>query len=442
MAENFNDELLTEVKGIVTKQRELAEKQGTESAAYKTYMENADKKMAEFDKKNEAIVASLAAEKKAHEEALERVKHLEMIASSKGSAADTKENIKKFAHEQTRAWMRKNWKGLSSGSPEVVENYFSAIKGLVDNFIDLPGEAKQLEGLIREVKATPDIIRTDISEFGGFLTPPEWSNELLKQIIEATPIRKYARVKQIGGKSLMQPIRQGVPKATWAGETQTAAASISNYTNLEITPFRLDNVVPVTWDMLNDNKYNISEEIMTDNAIAFAQAEGLAAVKGNGVRQSLGFAADPNVPIVTTAAASLTFDDIKKLYGQMKMGYKPMFAFNRRTLSYLRTLKDSANRYLWTGPYGAVGDGPAAVIDGYEYSAEFIDMDDYNTATGIPIIFADFAKFYQITDRTDMIMIRDEYTRKKEAIVEFMLMRWTMGMPVMKEAGILLKLHA
>ena len=116
-----------------------------------------------------------------------------------------------------------------------------------------------------------------------------------------------------------------------------------------------------------------------------------------------------------------------------------MYAFNRRTLAYLRTLKDSNNRYLWSGPFGDAAAGSPATINGYRYTSDFIDMDDFDVDNGIPIIFADFMRFYCITDRTDMVMIRDEYTRKTEAIVEFTFMKWTDGQPVIKEAAILLR---
>ena len=64
-------------------------------------------------------------------------------------------------------------------------------------------------------------------------------------------------------------------------------------------------------------------------------------------------------------------------------------------------------------------------------------MDNYSVANGNAVLFADMKNFYQITDRTDVIMIRDEYTGAAQALVKFTLMKWTFGIAVMKEAGVL-----
>ena len=446
MAENdYGAELLTEIKGIQGKTLELAKDFGTQSAQVKSYQEKTDAKWAEFDKKNEALVQKLEAEKKANEEALERVKHLELIASSKGTSTQTKENLKEFAKESLKAWMksakvRSSWRKFAELNPTAAEAYFNGVKARVTEYGEVPQEASELKGIVQEFKTTPDILRTDIGEMGNFLCPIEWSNELLRQIIEISPIRKYARVKQIGAKTLEQPIRQGIPTAVWEGETQASAISQSNYTNVQISPYRLTNQTRVTWDMLNDNQYNIVDELIADNALAFAKAEGLASVSGSGAHQSLGFTTDPNVPIFTTAANALTWQDMVNVTGQLKTGYDPMYFFNRFTLAFLRTLVDQNQRPLWLGPFGNIEGGPAT-INGYKYSAEFIDMQNFNVAQGMPVLFADMPRFYQVTDRTDVIMIRDELTSASQAIVNFTLMKWTMGMPVMKEAGIIVQLH-
>lgn len=436
------------VKGIRAKQEDM-EKGLCTKAEFIEYQTKAEAAIDKFEKANADFVQKQVAAEAKEAEFKDRIGHLEMLAGNMGGAQTVDE--KKNSHIIMASLIRASKKGgqasfeaLAANSPSVVKRYFEYVKETdMSGWASLPPEVKAFKSAIdMQLKASPDIVRTDVGEFGGFLVYPEWSNELLRQIIEISPGRKYFRVKQIGGKSLMQPIRQGVPTALWEGETEQGGASISNYTNQEMIPYRLTNTVPVTWDMLNDNKYNISEEIMLDNALAFAQAEGAAVVNGNGVKKSLGFAVDADVPVYTSAASTLTFDDLIGISGEMKMGYNPMYMFNRRTMAYLRTLKDENKRYLWSGPFGDAASAVGATINGYRYSGEFIDMDDVDVATGKPILFCDPIRFYQITDRTDMIVIRDEFTRKKEGIVEFTFMRWTTGQAVMKEAGIILQLKA
>lgn len=439
MSEDFltkkeGQEMMEIVKGI----REKAEKYGIDSPEYKSYVENSDKKIAELDKKNENIVASIETEKKEKKELKERIKHLEVIAA--GNNGNTKKDTRKDADIIVNAITKKNWGKLINENQPLAESYFKEMGDLlVPGLPDFPTEAKQFQNIITEFKASPDILRTDIGELGGFLVPIEWSSELLRQMIEASPFRKYSRTKNTTGKTLMQPIRQGVPTALWQGETEEGTSSTSNYVLEELTPHRLTHTVPITWDMLNDAGYNISEELMTDSRLAFAIAEGTAMVSGNGVKRPLGFTVDPAVPQYDSATNTLKMDDVIKITGELKSGYDPMYSFNRRTLAYLRTLKDTTERYLWAGPFGDAAAGAPATINGYRYSSEFIDMDDFDVGDGFPILFADFFRFYCVLDRTDIIVIRDEYTRKKEAIVEFTIMRWTHGQPIVKEAGILLK---
>jgi HK97 family phage major capsid protein len=115
-----------------------------------------------------------------------------------------------------------------------------------------------------------------------------------------------------------------------------------------------------------------------------------------------------------------------------------MFFFNRTTAAFLRSLKDAQNRYLWNELFGSAVKGLPAEINGYSYTNEFIDMDSNTVANGHPILFADMKEYYQITDRTDMILIRDEYTQATQAIINFNLMRWTTGQPIKSEAAVLM----
>jgi HK97 family phage major capsid protein len=53
--------------------------------------------------------------------------------------------------------------------------------------------------------------------------------------------------------------------------------------------------------------------------------------------------------------------------------------------------------------------------------------------------FGDFRRGYTIVDRTGMSIIRDEYTLKKLAKVEFTMNRWNTGAVTLSDAIKLLK---
>jgi HK97 family phage major capsid protein len=428
-----------EMANIVEKIREKAEKYGTESAEFKSYMEKADKDLKELDEKHEALVAQIKEKEKEEKELKERIEHLENL----GAIANNQKKEKQDPHFVMNAIFKKNWTGFAEKNPQDADLYMkemgTVLKALGD---DAPSEIKSFQNSVLQYKAANDLLRTDIGELGGYLVQPIWSNTLREQIVEYSAVRRYATVESISGKSIVMPIEQGVPISAYEGEAEEGGSGTPNYTSTTLTPHRLTVTVPITWDMLNNSSYNISQRIMNTARKSFAQKEGEKFIEGDGIKEPLGFTADADVPIYTTETSTLSFNDINSCSGELKRGYNPMWFFNRRTLSYLRNLQDDVGRYLWNPAFGDAASGAPATINGYPYSADMIDMDDYNTATGKPILFADMKEFYTIVDRTDIIVIRDELTQKKKAIIEFTLMTWNHGQPVIKEAGIILQLHA
>ena len=435
-----NEKLMTEVRGIVEKQRKLAETVGTESAAYKNYMEKADETMAKFDKKNEELVQGIETSRKEAEELKDRIKTLELLGTTASGASTV--DLRKDSNDVLNALLKNQWGGFISdpANMQKSERVFSQLSksGYDDS------EIAKFKGVLDEysVKASPDLLRSDIGELGGFLCPPEYVSDVNKTITEFSTIRNYVRVKTTNSKTYREPIRVGIPKATWPGEAESGNESASKYGLAEWSPVRLTNTVGVTYDELMFNAYNLANELMMDNGEAFAVAEGQSFFNGSGVEMPLGWSVDKNVPEFTTATTSLTFDDMIAVTGKLKRGYDPMYSFNRATLAYLRTLKDSQGRYLWNPAFGDAASGSPATINGYRYSSEFIEYDNVTVAGGYPVLFADMLRFYQMVDRADVTIIRDEYTQKKKGIVEYTMNKYTFGKPKIHEAGVRVKRKA
>jgi len=449
-------DLAREVKNMITNEVKLA--QTGNEAQLKRVQENSDSKWKEVESVQAKLAVAEAKAAKTEEDMKDletKIANLERIGAMNNIAPETKElaiyNAKALVNGFARTSTKAKINGFKNYDGTIKESLLSFYqKELVSREIKDYGFSS-IDNLVSSVKTSPSVLRSDIGEFGEFLCPIEWSATLDHQIIETTPIRELARVQTIGGKTIRQPIRQGVPTAVWEGETDTAGVTQSNYTSIEMSPYALTNQTIVTWDLIQDAAYNISDELIADNSIAFAQAEGYASVKGSGAHMSLGFTQDPNVPhYANTYAATysingitypVSWEDIVLMSGQLKTGYKPMFAFNRRTMAYLRTLVDSNNRPIFLGAFGNIENGPMT-INGYSFNPEFIDMDDAAGTNGVtngnPIVFADFAKFYRIVDRTSVILIRDELTRAGQREVVYTLMKWTYGAPVIKEAGIVM----
>ncbi|MBL4700590.1 MAG: phage major capsid protein [Phycisphaeraceae bacterium] len=296
------------------------------------------------------------------------------------------------------------------------------------------------KGLYHPETEQKAVLRTDSDVQGGFLVPTEMDNAITKKIIEVSAIRSIARVRTIGAKSLEVPVRNTIPVAEYEGEGEQGGDSTSTYENETLTAFRLTTTIAITMDMLMDSAFDMESEIMQDGADSFAQKEGNKFVVGTGHKQPSGFTVDSRVVAnarISAASATIGFDDMMNLTGDLKTGYNPVYVFNRRTLAFLRTLKGGDGHPLWQpGMNGIV----VNTINGFPYLiAE--DMSDI-ASNSISVAFGDFARGYTIIDRTGMAVIRDELTQKKKSIVEFTLQRWNTGQVTLPEAIKLLKTKA
>lgn len=274
------------------------------------------------------------------------------------------------------------------------------------------------------------LLRTDSDTAGGYLVPSEMDNTIVKKITEVSDIRSIARVRTIAAKSMEVPVRATIPAATYEGEGESGGDSNSTYENETLTTFRQTFSTPITMDMLMDSAFSMESEIMSDASEAFAKGEGAAFVNGTGHKQPSGFLQDARIGGLTSSTAgTIDADDVILITGELKTGYSPVYVFNRRTLAFLRTLKATDGNFLWQpGLNGVV----ANTINGFPY---LIADDMPDIANGSKsIAYGDFTRGYTIVDRTGLSVIRDEFTQKKLAIVEFTMNRWNTGQVTLPEA--------
>ena len=285
-----------------------------------------------------------------------------------------------------------------------------------------------------------DLLRTDSESQGGFLVPREMDTAIIKKITEISPIRSIARVRTVSGKTLELPVRNSIPTATYEGEAQPSGESNSTYASETITPYRLTNTSPITNDMLMDAAFDMESEIFSDAAEAFAYVEGRAFILGDGIKKPRGFLDDPRVTDSfreSVTSGVLDTEDIIRVTGDLKTGYNPVFVLNRRTLAELRTQKSTTGQYIWTpGINGVVANSLAGV--NYVIANDMPDI----ASGAMPVAYGDFMRGYTIVDRTGLVVIRDDITQKKEAIVEFTMRRYNTGQVTLPEAltGIKIKL--
>jgi len=443
MPEVITKEEAVEFAQLAKKMQTVVEKSGTDSVEYKALTEKSAKDFEDFVEKNEELVKEYELTKKTSEENAEKVKHLEMLfeRGNAGSKADP-EQAKLDAFEVYGNLLKGDFAGAMAGDEFKAKatKVFSNMAKM--DFTDQEHlGVKSMMANIKTLgqKADAGVLRSDIGELGGYLMAPEISTELNKLIVEMGPVRSFARIKSTSAKTYTEWIRTGIPIAKRAGELRSGDKSASKYAEQQWNPLRMTNTIPISSDQLLFSPVDMVSELIQDNAQAFALLESQEFYNGDGVKGSQGFSNDGNVPEFETATSTLAMDDLRLMIGELKRGYNPLFMFNRRTLAQLMVLKDDYGRYLWNPPFGDAASGAPATIAGVRYSADFIEFPDIDVDNAFPILLADMSKFYQIVDRTDITMIRDQYTEAQEAAVNFTMHKWSYGKPKLHEAGIRLK---
>lgn len=252
-------------------------------------------------------------------------------------------------------------------------------------------------------------VATDAS--AGYLAPEAFGDEILKKLVEFSPIRQYARVISIGAPTIKYPRRVSGPTAVWTDESATSTESTPVYEQIGLTPYELRTFVDVSQALLEDNAYNLEGELAADLAEAFGVAEGAAFVSGDGTGKPKGIVNASGITQVKTGnAATLGIapaDTIIGLYHSLPTAHaqRGVWLMNRSTLSALRTLKDTTGRFLLVDPVSA---GMPLTLLGRPI-VEAVDMPSV-AANAVPIVFGDM-QGYRIADRVSFSMLRDPYSQ-------------------------------
>jgi HK97 family phage major capsid protein len=394
---------LQNVNEAVTKLREEVKKYGVDSAQFKEMEEKTQAVLDAQEEKNQELILKMEEDRKAAEEQKERVEELEKTILRLESIGAKSQEIQ--------------------DTPEykAIKNF--AIYG--DKKMDI--EEKQL-------------LRSDDNTAGGYMVTTEMDRQMVKKITEISPVRSIAKVQTVGKKTLEVVKRDTIPTAEYEGEAAQGDQSESTYGAESITAYRLTVQIPYTVDLLMDAEWNLETEINTDVAEAFAYKEGNKFTLGSGAKEPEGFMTSTALQTgarISTVSGGLAWTDLILLTGDLKVGYNPMFGFNRQTLAYIRTLETTAGYPVWQA--GLAPNQPNTI--GGDRYVVLQDMAAL-AANSYSVVYADFMKGYRIIDRTGMTIIRDDYTGARNAIVYLTFRKYNTGQIVLEEAFKYLKTKA
>jgi HK97 family phage major capsid protein len=293
---------------------------------------------------------------------------------------------------------------------------------------------KALADTLLEYKALNISTNTE----GGYLAPIEMVRDIIKAVIELSPVRSLARVRQTGLRAVEIPKRTGQFAAQWVAEQGTKAETTGlTYGIEEINTHEFYALIDVTNQMLEDTVFNIPQEIETESAEQFALAEGAAFVNGNGVGKPEGYMQNADVGISDSGSAATIADANGQADGILGMKYSlksayaanATFLMNRDTMGRVRRLKDGQNQYIWQA---GLAQGRPNTIDGDPY-VEMPDMVNQGAGT-FPIAYGDMRRAYTWIDRLAMEMLRDPYTQATSGKIRYIMRKRVAGKVILPEA--------
>ena len=285
------------------------------------------------------------------------------------------------------------------------------------------------------------VMKLSDATLGGYLASPEVSSELLKDVVEFSPIRSIARVRTTSKESIKVRKRTGTFAAAWTGEIGTKTETTGLKYGMEQLPnHELYAFVDISnWD-LEDSDFNLESELRLEFGEQFGVAEGTAFVIGNSVGKPEGLLTNTSIGETVSGDANLlTANGFFTLYFAPKTVYakRAKFVMNRATMLAASILKSAVDgQYLLR----RLGESPVWNILGSEV-AEAVDMPDIGAGL-YPVLFGDFQKGYTIADRIALAILRDPYSAATTNCVRFHARKRVGGQVVQAEAIYKMKISA
>jgi HK97 family phage major capsid protein/HK97 family phage prohead protease len=251
---------------------------------------------------------------------------------------------------------------------------------------------------------------------GGWnLVPQTFLQELMRNLVEFTPMRQVARVQQVGGNPVLLPKRTHNLTAAWVAEEAQHSLSEPGYEQQSISIFEARVSVEVTNQLLEDSAFDLSAELSRDFAEEFARLENVAFQTGNGTSEPHGFRMSGDF---TTVGDTISADSIIDLFYSVPSVYaaRGTWLMPRTVMGDVRKLRSAVDGpYIWAD--SLVPGQPASLL-----GRPVVEAPDL-TAAGSPspatVAFGDWSRAYRIFDRIGLEVLRDPYTRARNSIVVF-----------------------
>lgn len=353
------------------------------------------------------------------------------------------QNLEKLLGDLETAFNRSPRGGEEKGDQAAIEHKTNWLKVMRSTGRDVDDiDALRAVKAFEKEMESKGLVTGDLTQGGYYLAPAQMATEIVKDLVEFSPIRALASVTSISVKSLILPKRTGTFAARRVGETEPRTETTGYSTGqVEIMAPEMYAEVHISQQMVEDSAFNIEAEMGMEFAEQFAVKEGAEFISGDGAANSAqGFLNGAGVvETVSGNATEITADGLIDLMHGIKSVYTrgASFVMNRLTLGALRKLKAGDGHYLWQP---ALAEGRPNTILGAPY-VEMPDMPNIG-AGAYPVAFGDFRRGYRIADRIGISVLRDPYTLAGTGFIKYLARKRVGGQTVLGQAIAKMKIAA
>lgn len=259
---------------------------------------------------------------------------------------------------------------------------------------------------------------------GGYLVPDEYAMEMVKLAQNTSFALQVCRVMDMGSDRLLVPTELTRGTATWEAEGATKTASEPTFGQAVLSAKKLFNLAVASQEVLADSAFDISSLLAEQFAYTQAQELDNQLFNGTGdpVSGVLTASAGYSVALGGISFSAITALNISEAISKIEEGYLggSRFFFNRATMHYVRSLKDSQNRPIFAELGGNV---PNTL---YQYPVNMSENIVNTDGTGkVGGVFGNFDKMIIGRRAGGMMIESDPYSLFTKGQVQFrMISRW------------------
>lgn len=264
-------------------------------------------------------------------------------------------------------------------------------------------ERKNFFSFLRKGSLAPEEMKTLVvgtDSAGGYLAPTSYYAEIIKSVVEWSPVRQVARILPTSTKSSEFPKQTGNVTGSWTSEIGTRSEDTGLTFGLEEIPnHELTALVKVSRQQLEDSAFNLEAFLAQEFAEQLAKAEGTAFISGNGIGKPRGISYDTTNHTASGSAAALTAAGLVDCFYALADGYakNATWLMRRATIGKIRALVSTTGEFLWTPGLNST---ESPLLLGRPV-LECADMPAVG-AGAFPIVVGDFKRAYYISDRVGL----------------------------------------